>query len=272
MDTTQKPFYEYYNWELTEQELEGASLDAATRIYTKADASGRERAIGIHVDGKARRGFPTPSRKFTIRHPDLIEAGKKVGWPDDGLPRFVPIPAHENMPDDRLHLVSFKWNVHTQARTAPQKYLTEIVHDNPVWINTRTAARLGIKTGDHVEITTYRPKGATYQPSGEKVGSAIVRAFVTNGIHPRVLAISNSVGHKFGGRAATATNGPRPKNAGFATDTKGEDSDLVSRVWWDRATGGRGAGYNINAILPIQPSPLVGMQAWYDTTCTIRRV
>ena len=97
------------------------------------------------------------------------------------------------MPDDRFHLVSFKWNVHTQARTAPQKYLTEIVHDNPVWINTRTALKLGIKTGDEVEITTYRPKGATYRSSGDKVGSAVVRAIVTEGIHPRVLAMSNSL-------------------------------------------------------------------------------
>jgi hypothetical protein len=31
------------------------------------------------------------------------------------------------------------------------------------------------------------------------------------------------------------------------------------------ATGGTGTGYNINAILPIQPAPLVGMQRWYDT-------
>jgi hypothetical protein len=36
--------------------------------------------------------------------------------------------------------------------------------------------------------------------------------------------------------------------------------------------GGRGNGFNINAVLPIQPSPLVGMQGWFDTTCTIRKV
>ena len=44
---------------------------------------------------------------------------------------------------------------------------------------------------------------------------------------------------------------------------------------WSRLTGagnGLGSGYNSNAILPIYPSPLVGMQGWYDTTCTARRV
>jgi len=272
MDTAQKPFYELYAAELTEKYLEGATIDAATGLYKRTEASGREKIIGGFIDGKARRGFPTPSRKFTIRHPDLIEAGRKVGWPDDGLPRYIPIPAHEDLPSDRFHLVSFKWNVHTHARTASQKYLTEIVHDNPIWINAQTATKLGIKTGDEVEITTYRPKGATYRPTGEKVGSAIVRAFVTEGIHPRVFAMSNSVGQKCGGRPATGKNGRRADNPGYSIDPTSEDSDLASRIWWDKASGGRGAGHNINAILPIQPSPLIGMQAWYDTTCTIRRV
>jgi len=30
-------------------------------------------------------------------------------------------------------------------------------------------------------------------------------------------------------------------------------------------------GYNVNAILPIYPAPLVGMQGWYDTVCTARK-
>ncbi len=271
-DMDQKPFYELFNWELTPKQLEGATLDATTGLYTKPGASGKAQIVGIQVDGKPRRGFLTPSRKFTLRHPDVIEAGNQVGWPDDGTPRYVSIPAHENMPADRFHLVSFKWNVHTQGRTAPQKLLTEIVHDNPMWINAQTAAKLGIKTGDEVEITTFRPKGATYQPTGEKLGSEVVRVVVTEGIHPRVLAMSNSLGQKYGGRIATATNAKRAAHPSYSSDAKTEDSDLVERVWWDKARGGKGAGFNINAILPIQPSPLVGMQAWYDTTCTIRKV
>ena len=86
------------------------------------------------------------------------------------------------MAEDRFILTTFKWNVHTQARTAPQKYLSEIVHDNPLWINTGTAQRLGIKTGEMVEITTYRPKGRTHRPTGEKLGSTRVRVFVTEGM------------------------------------------------------------------------------------------
>ncbi len=42
---------------------------------------------------------------------------------------------------DHLILTTFKWNVHTQARTAPQKLLSEI-DANPLWINAATARRM----------------------------------------------------------------------------------------------------------------------------------
>jgi hypothetical protein len=51
-----------------------------------------------------------------------------------------------------------------------------------------------------------------------------------------------------------------------------EDQDIRDDIWWDRRNGGTGSGFNINAILPIQPAPLVGMQGWYDTVCTLRKV
>jgi thiosulfate reductase/polysulfide reductase chain A len=51
-----------------------------------------------------------------------------------------------------------------------------------------------------------------------------------------------------------------------------EDTDLSETLWWDKEDGGSGAGFNVNAILPIQPAPVTGMQAWYDTVCAIRKV
>jgi thiosulfate reductase / polysulfide reductase chain A len=48
--------------------------------------------------------------------------------------------------------------------------------------------------------------------------------------------------------------------------------DLKNGVWWDRRNGGRGNGVNINAILPVNPAPLVGMQSWFDTVCSVRKV
>jgi anaerobic selenocysteine-containing dehydrogenase len=69
-----------------------------------------------------------------------------------------------------------------QARTAAQKYLSEIVRDSPVWINTATARKLGIRVDDVVEITTYRPKGRTYRATSESSGKGV--GFNINAILP----------------------------------------------------------------------------------------
>ena len=134
------------------------------------------------------------------------------------------------------------------------------------------AATHGIRTGDMVEITTYRPYGHAMSGGGEVVGKALVPAWVTEGIHPRVLAVSNTLGNIYHGRSATARNGKKLNSASFDKAVIDDDQDLDEDIWWDQARGGTGAGYNINAILPIQPAPLVGMQGWYDTICSIRKV
>ena len=272
VDSRSPKTYELFKKPLTAKELEGSRTDSATGVVYRRGPGGKEEPIGVVVDGVPVRGFKTRSRKFEIHSPVTAEQAARVGHPDDGWPRWVPIPAHESLPEDRFHLVTFKWNVHTQARTAPQKYLTEIVHDNPLWIHPDAARRLELKTGDWVEITTYRPRGATYRADGSAVGSARIRVVVTEGIHPRVVACSNSLGHLFGGRAATARRGRRPEGPGYDPAVLPDDSDLSRRLWWDERHGGRGAGFNLNAILPIQPSPVTGMQAWYDTTCSIRKI
>ena len=103
-------------------------------------------------------------------------------------------------------------------------------------------------------------------------GKARIAVWVTEGIHPRTLAVSNTLGNAFHGRAATARGTRRRDGAGWNNTIETEDQDLVDDVWWDERRGGTGAGYNVNAILPIQTAPLVGMQGWYDTVCTVRKV
>jgi thiosulfate reductase / polysulfide reductase chain A len=274
-DLSKPKYYDLYNWALTTAELKNTRVDAATQMIYRTAADGKESLAGLLVKGVARRGFITPSRKFSVYHPDIEAAAKARGFNEDGgkgMPEYFPVPSIAKMKPEQLHLVTFKWNVHTQGRTQSQKYLTEIVHHNPMWINTDTALKLGIKTGDMVEITTYRPYGHAMRGGGEVVGKALVPAWVTEGIHPRVLAVSNTLGNSFHGRAATGRNGKKQALAAYDKNVIDDDADLDEDIWWDPARGGTGAGYNINAILPIQPSPLVGMQGWYDTICTVRKV
>ena len=269
-DMTLPKGYEIFMKPIKPIQLESAHVDEKTQVIYRTGKDGKEKAVGVMVDGVARRGFATPSRKFEIHCPEVTKLSAKVGLEVDGLPSYIPIPSHENLPSERFILTTFKWNVHTQARTATQKYLSEIVHDNPMWINAGVAKKLGLKTGDWVEVTTFRPKGHTYEATGEMLGSAKIPVFVTEGIHPRVLAVSNSVGYFVAGRAATGKQALRDDFPGYGPVP--QNDDLSWRVWWDSARGGRGNGYNINAVLPIQPAPVSGMQAWYDTVCEIRKV
>jgi anaerobic selenocysteine-containing dehydrogenase len=275
-DMTKPKYYHLYNWALTETELKDVRVDEKTQVIFRKGADGRETAVGLMVDGSARRGFLTPSRKFSVYHEDIEAAAKARGFTEDGgkgMPEYFPVPSIAAMRPDQLHLVTFKWNVHTQGRTQSQKYLSEIVHHNPMWINSDTAAKYGIRTGDMVEITTYRGGGhAQIAGEGQVLGRALIPAYVTEGIHPRVLAVSNTLGNAWHGRAAIARNGKKQAIPAFDQSVTAEDMDLDEDIWWDRSRGGTGEGYNINAIQPIYTAPLVGMQSWYDTVCTIRKV
>jgi thiosulfate reductase / polysulfide reductase chain A len=274
-DMSKPKYYQLYAWELSPEQLKDTRVDAATGDILRTAANGKENKVGLMVDGKARRGFATPTRKFSIFHQDIVDAARARNFSEDGgkgMPTYFPVPTHESMTSEMLHLVTFKWNVHTQGRSQSQKFLSEIVHHNPMWIHTSQAARLGVKTGDEVEVTTYRPTGHAMTGGGAVLGSERITVYVTEGIHPRTVAVSNTLGNIFHGRAATAECGPRKNSPGMDNSRDQEDQDLADDIWWDKRRGGTGSGYNINAILPIQPAPLVGMQSWYDTICTVRKV
>jgi thiosulfate reductase / polysulfide reductase chain A len=287
-DESKPKYYELFKWELSLAQMRDTRVDETTQTIWAKAADGREQAVGLMFEGKPRRGFATPSRKFQIFSQDVADAAKAMKFDEPygaGMPGWFAVPSIAGMAADHLHLVTFKWNVHTQGRSASQKYLTEIVHHNPLWMHTSAAAARGLKTGDLVEITTWRGaahayKHATGKP-GDAVGKATVPVFVTEGIHPKVIAMSNSLGNFLHGRAGNGKRGPRESFPGFDAQTIPEDQDLSEDMWWgtgtslwSRLTGagnGLGAGYNINAILPIYPAPLVGMQGWYDTVCSVKK-
>ena len=291
-DTSKPKYYKLYDWELPAQALQGTRVDEANKTILRKvanDPKGAEVAVGVMHEGKAKRGFASPSRKFQIFSQDVADAARDLKFPEPygaGMPGWFAVPSIAGMGAEHLHLVTFKWNVHTQGRTASQKYLTEIVHHNPLWMHTSAALARGLKTGDLVELTTWRGAAHAYKHNssapGDAIGKVVVPVFVTEGIHPKVIAMSNSLGNFTQGRAANGKRGERADFPGFDERVIEEDQDLSEDMWWgagqglwSRLTGagnGLGVGYNINAVLPIYPSPLVGMQGWYDTVCTAQRV
>ena len=275
VDTAKPLAWRTYERLIPESQLADSRTDEAGIVW-RTNAQGKSVAIGIRVGDRVYRGFDTPSRKFEAVSAQVAKAATSVGISDDGWPHYVPIPSHVDLPADRLILTTFKWNVHTQARTAPQKLLSEIVHHNPLWINAAMARQHQLKSGDWVEVSTFRPKGHTLHATGELLGRQKVQVVVTEGIHPRVVAISASLGHQFSGRASEAHRDRRRDHAAFdaaqSADTARDDWDLANNLWWDKRQGGRGNGFNLNAIIPIHPSPVTGMQSWFDTVCTVRKI
>lgn len=186
-----------------------------------------------------KNGFGTKDKKINV----YVEEWAKYGFAP--LPHYEPVPSHEKMKEDELVLITFKWNVHVQSRTANQKWLDEIVHTNPVWINAAVAGKKGIKNGDLVRVTT-------------GIGYLVTKAFVTEGIHPRVIAISNSFGHTEYGRLASMRLKEKPEWS------QSDDPDYKEVFWKDN-------GVNPNVIIPVSTDPIGGSEGWYDTVATVEK-
>src|SRR5262249_33451411 len=165
---------------LHEQPIASDAL-AGTTVDPDTDVIGKDgRPIGVMVDGVARAGFNTPSRRLELYARTLVE----WGWPEHAVPRYVPGHVHwrtlkrdegefDLLPNFRLPTL-----IHTRA---PVKWLYEISHSNPLWIATPDARRFGIDTGDLVKVKT-------------RIGHFVTRAWVTEGIRPGVLGMSHHLG------------------------------------------------------------------------------
>ncbi len=190
-DPSREPFYEPFNIALSDEQLEGSEVNDETGVITK-DGVG----VGVMQDGKAVRGFATPSRKFEIRSMFVNKVGnnedcsemikhsgvtKTKNRPEqhkghdvkvDEMPIWLQLTEHEDLADDELVMTSFKWNVHNHGRTMNLKWLAEIVHSNPAWLNPATAKKMGLKDGDWIELTSYQStmllEGAPHLTHGEK--------------------------------------------------------------------------------------------------------
>lgn len=276
-DESRPKDYRLYDRPVPEAELEDSVTDDETQIIY-GDAS-KKKAIGIRVDGQAVRGFDTPTRKITIEEPLFPLAARHTGLPLDDvnaspLAIYEPVPGHDDLADDELILTTFKWNVHTQGRSTYWKHQAEIVHTNDVFLSPETGRRLGLETGDEVTVTVRRPRGHTYRAGeDEPVGTFRNRVRLLDGMHPRVASCSHHGGHWEHGPVAQARAEDDPTaRAGQSPELQGSDPDVPGRIWWAKSEGGSGGGVAINDALPIQPTPLVGGQCWFDNVCRIEKV
>jgi len=229
-----QPEYGLHKRTLSADDMLGATVDEHGIIHKNG------KAIGVQRHGQNYVGFPTHNRLINVR----VDEWAKYGF--NPMPTFKRIPWHENLKDDEMILTTYKTNVHKQSRTAAVKWLAEIMHSNPAWLNPRTAKKLGVKTGDLVRVES-------------PVGYMVTKAYVTEGIHPKTVAISTACGHWGYGRLAQLKLREKAGEFGAA-----DDPDLKN-VWWDDK------GVHPNAIIPVVADPIGGSQGWYDTVVKVTK-
>ncbi len=258
---------------LYEQPVTGGELDDVTednfgRVFSRAakpassnivptpspdgDADGR-RLAGVKIDGEIKRGFPTPSGKLEFYSSTMAN----WGWPEWSIPTYIKSHVHpENLEVDQTILIStFRLPIQIHTRSANAKWLDEIAHTNPLWLHTSHAAKLGVRTGDLLRVET-------------EIGYFVVRAWVTEGIKPGIVACSHHMGRwklsDEGQRQLMATVDLH--NAGTQWTMKRErgaapyqskDPDTM-RIWWNDV------GVHQNMTFPVHPDPISGMHCWHQ--------
>jgi thiosulfate reductase/polysulfide reductase chain A len=180
------------------------------------------------------KGFNTPSGKIEI----YSERLKRRRF--HPLPTYEPIPGHGDL-KGKFVLVTVEPNV-MGSKTGNFRWLAEIKHHNPAWINRDVAKQLHIEDGDRVKIST-------------KIGSFITNARLTFGIHPRVVTIERNLGHWGYGHIARAKK------------FKSHDPN-TELVWWEK----EGNGISANMIVSGDSDPIGGGEAWNDTLVIVSKV
>jgi anaerobic selenocysteine-containing dehydrogenase len=198
-----------------------------------------------------RRGFRTPSGRLEFFSSTL----KAWGWREHALPTYIRSHVHpQSLEAGELALVpNFRLPVQMDTPSADAKWLDEIAHTNPLWVHPADAAKLGVETGDLVRVET-------------RVGHFVVKAWVTEGIRPGVVACSHHMGRwqpdGLGQRRMTASVSLNHEGSSWTLrrekdvgpfDSTDRDTSLI---WWTDA------GVHENLAFPVQPDPLSGAHCW----------
>ncbi len=202
--------------------------------------------------------FRRPSGKLEFFSSTLAQ----WGWREVALPGYIVSHVHpRRLEPGQMPLIStFRLPVHIHTRSANAKWLDEIAHSNPLWLHPTDALRLGIATGDLVRVET-------------EIGHFVVKAWVTEGIRPGVVACSHHMGRWKLENGTGQNQGQRQMMATVALDRSGSDWGLrrergvepyassdpdTLRIWWSDA------GVHQNLTFPVHPDPISGMHCWHQ--------
>lgn len=182
-----------------------------------------------------REGFLIETKSYEPLN--LTENNKKNGF--SILPNYKDIDSIKKKTE--FILTTYKHGFFVKG-TMNSKWLREISHDNPLWINRLAAENLGIQNGEQLRISS-------------ESASLVVKALVTDRIHPESVALAEGFGHTATGRIA--------KSKKF----KSSDSNTLL-LWWEK----EGRGINPNELISGDRDPLSGVFASKDTFVKIEKL
>jgi anaerobic selenocysteine-containing dehydrogenase len=259
-DPNKKPYYYRYKNEISASALkkDGVIYDEVTGVYwnwkkSKSKSEAEAKKKGYTHTKNAYKGYvgqKIGGKVYEVFKPDkLNKSGYLELWSlllkDKGinpLPTWSEAPEHKAMGSDDLIMTTYKVAVHIHSRSSHRKWASEIYHDNPGWMNPKTAAARGIRDGDKIKVKS-------------KIGEITTKARVTEKIVPGVIAISYHVGREESGRYGSGKKSP------MAHDN---DPDLKLKSWDTY-------GMHPNHIIPNTPDPINGQQCWMDTVVTVTK-
>ena len=221
------------------------------------DKAGASIAKDPEADTEGKVGFPTPSGRLEVFSRTL----KDWGYGDQALPGYIRSHVHWRELDaskaERVLLPTFRLPTLIHTRSGNAKWLQEISHTNPLWVNPIDAEQLQLTNGELARVST-------------AIGWFVPRVWITEGILPGIVACSHHVGrwrlHQDNGgeQLSTSLVDIDRKDRRFLIRQRegiqpfeSDDRD-TKRVWWKEA------GVNQNLTFPVQPDPVSGMHCWHQ--------
>ena len=245
--------YNVHETGLKSSDLNDSITDPTTGVIAKNGV-----VLGIEVDGKACVGFPTPSRKLEFYSKTL----KDWKWPEYAIPGYIKSHVHSDSIDvnagEMLLLPTFRLPTLIHTRSGNAKWLYEISHRNPLWLNSQDAEILDVRTGDLLKVQT-------------EIGYFVDKVWVTEGIKPGVVACSHHLGRwrlredSGGERWSTALVDLKQVGDGKwmmrhihgIKPFKSDDPDS-ERIFWEDG------GVHQNLTFPVQPDYISGQHCWHQ--------
>ena len=243
----------------------GKADDFQVDDYDHASTNGQ--VVGLAVDGVVTPGFETPSKKLEFFSDTLAN----WGWSEKEyvIPWSVKSHVHPDTVDrakgEMILLPNFRLPTLIHTRSANAKWLYEISHKNPIWMNPEDAGRLGLETGDLARVET-------------EIGHFVDTVWVTEGIKPGIIAISHHLGRWRLNEDKGVSKGSSnlvelhdDGKGGFlmrvihgAKAWESSDPD-TSRIWWSNV------GVNQNLAHAVHPDPISGVHCWLQKVFRVRK-